>query len=121
MKKIKAAVLVIFFAALSYLAGYYTVQKSKPETEPEAVIQRTAKETAGVTAKAEEAEATETYYIARLQGEWLLVMTLPDGQMFEYVRAEEIQITSETGKLLETGIRFETQQEVYEFLENCMS
>ena len=108
---------LIIAGILSYYSGYYLYVSSKPQTE---IIEPVTFRHAGNLTK-ENTKNVQEYYLGKIEQDMLNIYKMPENELYESVKADGLHLQESEKKLLYTGQRFESLNEVFEFLENSMS
>lgn len=108
---------LIFAGTLSYFGGYYLYVTQNPKIElTEQVTVQNAVPLSSVKMPEE-----QDYYFAKLEQDMLRIYKMPDAVVYDSVRASSLHMSGMDEELLLAGMRFETLEEVFEFLESAMS
>lgn len=118
MKKTVLFILFLsFVGTLSYFGGYYLYVTENPKAElAEPVTVQNA-----VPLNSPDTQEEQEYYFARLEQDLLKIYKMPDAVVYDSVRAASLHTTGAENTMLLEGMRFETLEEVFQFLESAMS
>lgn len=118
MKKTVVFMIFLLFAGtLAYFGGYYLYVTNHPQTEFSEPVTVQKQVTLDNTVTKEEQE----YYFAKLEQDMLTIYRMPEAVEYDSIKASSLHTSGMDESRLLEGMRFETIEEVFEFLESAMS
>ena len=108
---------LIVAGVLSYYSGYYFYINSRTGmvSDESERIQR------GGIENLQMINETNEYYIAKIENNMLVIYQMPQEDIYDSLRIEQLQFQNKDYPELYDGKRFDSLREVFEFLESCMS
>ena len=114
-KTLLYAIVLIVMGIAAYQVGYrlYQINRLQPEIPKQRLLPKEVLQ--------ERSWTEEPYYLLKIEDKMLVIYRMPNGDVYDMVRIEGLQLQEEDLSNLTEGKSLEDLTEVFEFLENCMS
>ena len=109
---------LILAGTASFYGGYYLYVTNRPEISYE--MPMTLQKGMMLTEKKDSVEE-QNYYLAKIEEEKLMIYEMPEESIYDSLKIGTLQFMTEDYEKLKEGMIFQSLNEVFEFLESCMS